>query len=277
MNAYRHIYLSPHIDDAALSCGGAIHQQVKAGERVLVITVFAAPPQPGQPLSAFARGLHERWGSVADIVLVRQAEDRAAIGLLGADLQHLAFNDAIYRGQPAQGEWFYTNSTELFGEIHPADLPLAESIAAAILEIVPQTDETPVFYAPLTVGHHVDHQLVHEAAGRLNRLGRTVIFYEDYPYVDPAFPYAQTPPDDEKPYSLEATLAAKQAIHLQPQLRSLSETDLKAKINSVRFYTSQLDMLFGGEDAMADYIRSYTLGVGQGTPAERIWRPGSPI
>lgn len=274
MNPYQHIYLSPHIDDAALSCGGAIHQQVQAGEAVLVITVCAAPPEPGQPLSAFARRLHERWGNVVDVVPMRQAEDRAAIGLLGADLRHLSFNDAIYRGHPARGEWFYTNSTELFGEIHPADLPLAGTIAEAILAIVPQTGEAPVIYAPLTVGHHVDHQLVHEAAGRLDRLGQTVIFYEDYPYVDPAYPYTQAPADDDKPTSLEATLAAKQVAKLRPQLRPLSETDLTAKIDSVRAYASQLDMLFGGESAAADYIRSYALSVGQGKPAERIWLPG---
>jgi LmbE family N-acetylglucosaminyl deacetylase len=273
MNAYRHIYLSPHIDDAALSCGGAIHQQVQADEAVLVITVCTAPPEPGQPLSAFARGLHERWGNAADMVSVRQAEDRVAIGLLGADLQHLAFNDAIYRGRPAQSEWFYTNSTELFGEIHPTDLPLAGTIAESILEVIPQVGEPPTIYAPLTVGHHVDHQLVHEAAGRLNQTDWTVVFYEDYPYVDPAYPYTQAPADD-KPYSLEATLAAKQAANLQPHLRLLSETDLTAKIDSVRAYVSQLAMLFGGEDAMVDYIRSYTLSVGQGKPAERVWLPG---
>jgi LmbE family N-acetylglucosaminyl deacetylase len=274
MAAVRHIYLSPHLDDAALSCGGAIHQQVRAGEGVLVITVFTAPPEPGQPLSAFARGLHERWGNAADIVPVRRAEDRAAVGRLGASLLHLAFNDAIYRGRPAQGEWFYTNNSELFGEIHQADLPLAGAIAEAILEIAPQPDKATVIYAPLTVGHHVDHQLVYEAAGRLNRAGRAVVFYEDYPYVDPAYPYTQAPADDDKPYSLEATLAAKQSAHWQPQLRPLSEADLAAKIDSVRAYASQLDMLFGGEGKVADWIRPYTLHVGQGKPAERIWRPG---
>ena len=38
----KHVYLSPHLDDAVLSCGGAIHRAGAAGEAVLVITVFAA-------------------------------------------------------------------------------------------------------------------------------------------------------------------------------------------------------------------------------------------
>ena len=54
-----HVYLSPHLDDAVLSCGGMIHRQAQAGERVVVVTVCAGDPPPG-PLSDFARSLHER-------------------------------------------------------------------------------------------------------------------------------------------------------------------------------------------------------------------------
>ncbi len=37
---YEHIYLSPHLDDVALSCGGRIVKQRSKGENVLVVTVF---------------------------------------------------------------------------------------------------------------------------------------------------------------------------------------------------------------------------------------------
>ena len=36
---YTRVYLSPHLDDAALSCGGTI-----APDRALVITLCTAPP-----------------------------------------------------------------------------------------------------------------------------------------------------------------------------------------------------------------------------------------
>ena len=48
------IYLSPHLDDAALSCKGSIKQQTQAGERVEVWTVCAGEPPDG-PLSMFSR------------------------------------------------------------------------------------------------------------------------------------------------------------------------------------------------------------------------------
>ena len=40
-NYYNHVYLSPHLDDIALSCAGRIAAQVAAGELVLVVTVFS--------------------------------------------------------------------------------------------------------------------------------------------------------------------------------------------------------------------------------------------
>ena len=75
------IFLSPHLDDAVLSCGGMIYQLAQAGQAVQVITIFAGDPPPGL-LSPFAQSLHDRWqaGSVA-----RRSEDIEALTLLGAE------------------------------------------------------------------------------------------------------------------------------------------------------------------------------------------------
>ncbi|WP_322493922.1 hypothetical protein [Chloroflexus sp.] len=40
--SYQHIILSPHLDDAALSCGGSIAAAVAADEPVLVVTICTA-------------------------------------------------------------------------------------------------------------------------------------------------------------------------------------------------------------------------------------------
>ena len=74
---FRHVYLSPHFDDASLSCGGNIHRQEQAGEPVLVVTVCAAPPSANEPLSPFAESQHKNWGNPGDIVAMRQTEDQA--------------------------------------------------------------------------------------------------------------------------------------------------------------------------------------------------------
>jgi LmbE family N-acetylglucosaminyl deacetylase len=267
---YPHIYLSPHYDDAALSCGGSIHQQTQAGQRVLVITLCAAPPQPGQPLSPFAEEMHRAWGNPADVIATRQAEEKAALEILGADHLWLSFNDCIYRGQPQEGNWYYNNDRELFGSIHPDDLALSQHMTQTLTEQV-EVGIGTIIYAPLGVGHHVDHQLAHLAAWQLRQQGWTIAFYEDYPYADPASRFAARGWDH---YTLAATLASQQEANLQPQLRFFFEENLQAKINSVRAYASQLPSLFGSEPEVENQLRRYALQVGQGRPAERIWLPG---
>lgn len=268
-DSYPHIYLSPHYDDASLSCGGAIHQQAQAAQAVLVITICAAPPSPDEPLSPFAMMLHHSWGDHTDIVAARQAEDRSSMAILGADYLRLSFTDCIYRGQPQQRKWYYNNDVDIFGSIHPDDLPLSQNIAETLLAQAAVGADT-IFYAPLGVGHHVDHQLAHAAAWLLKRQGWAIAFYEDYPYADPDGRYAIRGWDH---YSLSATLAAQKEGNLQPELRFLSEENLRAKIDSVRAYASQLETLFGDETTLENQLRRYALRVGEGKLAERIWRP----
>ena len=63
---FRPIFLSPHADDAGLSCGGLIYQLAQAGERPIVITLFGGDPPDAGPLSDFAQSLHTRWALGAD-------------------------------------------------------------------------------------------------------------------------------------------------------------------------------------------------------------------
>ncbi len=268
MSRYDHIYLAPHYDDIALSCGGAIHQQVSSGETVLGITVCAAEPAASTPLSPFAQRLHESWGDFEQMVAIRRAEDQAAMAALGIDYHHLHFTDCIYRGNFETGQWYYNDVTAIFSDIHPADLQLAEEIAETIRSLI-STSPDATLYAPLTVGHHVDHQLTHAAARILAKDGWSVIFYEDYPYASPDYPYIH--PDEQQPYTVAAILEGMAEDQWQPQLRSLSEADLKVKIDSIRAYASQLQMLFGGEAEMERLVREYGLWVGEGQLAERTW------
>src|SRR5262245_20194923 len=183
----QHVYLSPHYDDVALSCGGTIHRQAHNGEAVLVLTVCAAPPPTGA-LSPFTQSMHQKWGNLTDAVATRRQEDRNALAILGAEDHYLPFHDCIYRGASPAGPWYYNADTDLFGQLHPADLALADDIAQSVAELISQPEES-LIYAPLAVGHHVDHQLTHTAVWQLHAQGYTVLFYEDYPYVDPASPF----------------------------------------------------------------------------------------
>ena len=182
--SHRHIFLSPHLDDVVYSCGGTLGVQVSSGLRPLVITIFAGIPPANTNLSPFALQLHRSWG--ADLtkepgymVEVRRQEDAAALDYLQADYLWLDFPDAIYRGQPAQ----YTSEEQIIGgPIHPADQIIDRQLAELLLNLQSRLPDT-VWYAPLGVGRHVDHQLVCSAADRLVQRGAKVYFYEDFPYV----------------------------------------------------------------------------------------------
>lgn len=258
---YAHVYLSPHLDDAVLSCGGLIRQQVRAGRRPLVITLFAGQPPGDVDLSAFAQSLHARWGHPEGLIAARWAEDQAALAMLGADYLRLNYADCIYRGRRQAGRtessddpgWYYASEEALFGPVHPAEHGLPDELAATLNELVPFGDGLTL-YAPLTVGNHVDHQLTCAAALTLRAQGWQVRFYEDYPYA-------------RNQDALSAALATLGVEPGQSRLIPLSEDDLAAKVRAIACYQSQLQVLFGGMEAMAGLVRDHISVVG----GERLW------
>ncbi|HFE65631.1 MAG TPA: hypothetical protein ENJ93_00090, partial [Chloroflexi bacterium] len=172
---YDAIYLSPHLDDAALSCGGQIFQATAAGQNILILTIMAGDP-PGPAQSGYADILHERWQLGADVVAQRRVEDIAACYILGAAYQHWAAPDCIYRVDAANAP-LYEDWAQITGSIHPADEPLVRELA----ERLAQLPRHGRLVAPLTVGKHVDHQIVRQAAEMV--YGDDLFYYEDYPYV----------------------------------------------------------------------------------------------
>lgn len=250
MDAYTHIYLSPHPDDAVLSCGGRIWQQVQAGTCVLVVTIFGGEPGVEAPLSPFIRQLHTRWGLPTDAARQRQEEDRAALALLGATVVHWPYTDCIYRRTPT-GCFLYATEESLWGTVHPAEESLIAELANRIAAL--PLGQDGALYVPLGVGHHVDHQIVRCAA---QSSGRDLIYYEDYPYAS-------------DPQAVQAALGEE---HWQADLVRLSTEALKAKIAAIACYRSQLSTFWAGEAEMAQSIQAFAEQVGGGTPAERYWR-----
>jgi hypothetical protein len=50
-----HVFIAPHPDDAALSCGGLIASLREVGQNVTILTVFSGGPREGQPLDTYQR------------------------------------------------------------------------------------------------------------------------------------------------------------------------------------------------------------------------------
>jgi LmbE family N-acetylglucosaminyl deacetylase len=152
------VFISPHLDDAILSCAGRIQRHVARGERVVLLTIFShADPED-------AAG----WAG-------RRREDAAAATLLGAEPRWLGMPDAPFRDPAYAGFDFDV----LTGPHAPGDARWRERLTERLREELEALCPGMV-YAPLGVGDHVDHRLVFEAAAELRPSAR---FYEDHPYA----------------------------------------------------------------------------------------------
>ena len=49
MSKIVHLFISPHLDDVVLSCGGYIHRLTTSGEKVVIVTVITADVPAGRP------------------------------------------------------------------------------------------------------------------------------------------------------------------------------------------------------------------------------------
>jgi LmbE family N-acetylglucosaminyl deacetylase len=249
-DVYDHVYLSPHLDDAALSCGGTIARHSSAGAHVLVVTICTAAPAPEGPFNALARELHRRWSLLpTEVVRARLHEDSVAMEHLGADSLWLGMLDAIYR-RPDE----YDSEEALFGAPTPGDLlPVAlRAFIRALCDRVPSA----MLYAPLGIGNHVDHQITYIAA--TGGVGAAIAFYEDFPYVT-------------WPGALQQRLATLGEALVTSTIDI--DTTLSRKIGAVAAYTSQLGTLFGDAAAMPRLITEYAEGLRPdvGTYGERLW------
>lgn len=249
-DVYGHVYLSPHLDDAVLSCGGAIARNSAANARVLVVTLCTAAPADGEPLSTFSRMMHRSWGlTAAEAVSARLHEDEMATERLGADSYWVGMRDAIYRRPDS-----YNTMPALFG-VPASDDPLLPALHAFIGELRRRTPSATL-YAPLGVGNHVDHQITHTAAG--DSAGATVAFYEDFPYV-------------VKPGALDQRLQALKSEFVTSTIDI--DATLMRKIGAIEAYASQISSLFGDTETMRQMVTEYAeaLRPDIGTYGERLW------
>ncbi len=170
------IYLSPHFDDVALSCGGLVWEQARAGDVVSIWTVCGGDPPVGE-LSPFAQELHNRWVFDHDAPTQRRLEDFTSCRRLGAGQRYFAIPDCIYRRHPESGEYMYASEQSLSGPLHIGDTVIIRDLQREILNSLPHG---ATLACPLALGNHVDHQLTRQAA---EGLGCELWYYADYPYV----------------------------------------------------------------------------------------------
>ena len=228
------IFLSPHLDDVVLSCGGLIYDLSQKNVDIEIWTLCAGDPDP-MLISEFAWQLHQRWQTGADAVNIRREEDSSSCQWINAHPVHLGFLDCIYRRSPTTGEAIIQKNDDLFTALSKDEEYLVVEVQN-LLESRLSDDAQIVI--PLGLGTHKDHALTRLAA---ERLSRSTYYYADYPYA--VLPEAQ----------IEKSLPPHHQIFTFP----ISCSGLSAWQNAVGEHKSQISTFWGGLDEMKTKISQY--------------------
>ena len=245
---YDTIYLAPHLDDAALSCGGQIHRLTAVGKQILIVTIMAGDPPPNIVTSDFVRELHKRWELSVDATTSRRQEDAEASQILGADFVHGSVPDCVYRMHPETGEPLYPTWADVITAVHPAESQLLQELAGWFSQL-PPADRV---IAPLGVGSHADHLVTRQAAEIC--FGTKLWYFEDYPYVQEDAVLTAVIPTNTPDW--------------QAYTIPLQAVDLSAKANAIAAYTSQISTFFKDQQDLRQQIQQYAQQIG----GERLWQ-----
>lgn len=269
--------VSPHIDDAVLSCGIFIQRRVAAGDEILVVDIFT-------------KGKNDTR---------RAAEEKEAMARIGATGYILDEFDAPDRDAR------YKSTKELFlGDMK--DVP--ETFLAHVtqrLEVFFKEHGIELAVFPLAAGTHIDHRIAHEAGRRIKSV--PVKYYEDRPYIlwpgilqgrmneigsDAVLPRVSREqmegalgdyyylthfvPADRRHETLPMYLAALDVASIG-KLKATSETlvatenELKAMYHSLAAYESQMVSIYPDYDTFIRDSFSYEKVAGHDAYTERSW------
>ena len=240
------LFLSPHLDDVAFSCGGTVAALTRQGWRAVVATAFTASlPRP----TGFALACQTDKGLGADVdyLAIRRDEDAGfgrAVGLGGDDLEWLGLAEAPHRG--------YDSAPALFAGVRPGDEAWRE--VAGALDRLDARHRPGLVFAPQGIGNHADHLQVIRAVLERPAIAARTAWYRDLPYAA-KFPDAR--PDPRLPRGL---------VEAAPDL---GPADLEAKLAGCACYATQLPFQFGGVAPMRRRLADFAAAEGS-----RLGRPG---
>ncbi len=231
----RAVAVSPHLDDAVFSAGGAIALLADAGWRVELVTCFTA--SVASPTGfALSTQLDKGLDADVDYMALRRAEDARAAAILGVRPVHLSLAEAPHRG--------YDSASRLFEGVRDDD----EAPAALREALIGKLHDADLVLAPQAEGAHVDHVVV---AAAVAALSPGALWWRDVPYALrlPARPGTTT---DEVAVDISAAL--------------------KRKVAAAHCYRSQLGFQFGGPEpaasALGEWATAEAARACQGSVAE---------
>jgi len=247
----RIVVVSPHMDDAILSCGGLLIDLVGKMECVTV-TVCTADPEntdPSNPPHGIA------------LPSQRRDEEVSAMRALGCRLVQLNLLDAIYRCSESNQNLLYPSLDSLWTLPGAEDTQHPRAFLEGLKPFLAEAQQRPtLFLTPAGIGHHVDHILCTQNLLAQLSSDDSVLLYEDFPYVV-----------DQGVHVGVADSAEKALARLKVRGETCFEhgAQVDAKMSLISHYESQIDSIFGSHDNVRPLLMKNSR---DGKTLERFWR-----
>ncbi|HZH14598.1 MAG TPA: PIG-L family deacetylase [Archangium sp.] len=225
------LFLSPHLDDVAFSCGGTLARLKARGWTVALVTVFTrSVPHP----TGFALACQTDKGlpPEVDYMAMRREEDRDFAALMEVDT-------LVWAGLPEAPHRGYGNAAALFTPPREDDrigAVVVERLAPLVAELRPD-----LVLAPQALGSHVDHVQVARLMPTLGAWESRTLWYRDTPY---AVRQPGARPDPALP------------ADLRPLVVDVS-AELRRKVAGCTCYRTQVGFQFGGAEAVGSTLEAF--------------------
>jgi LmbE family N-acetylglucosaminyl deacetylase len=242
----RVVVLSPHFDDAVLSCWSVL----TGSPSVEVVNVFTGGPDAGLSEAELLTGA----GDAAARARERADEDRDALGMTGARHRNLGLADHLHctAGLPSRPPRWRRVAERLARGGRGGRGTDEERLVDVVEATAPHIDRQAHVYAPAGLGGHPDHALVREAACELLRDGARVSFYADQPYCYvygwPHWVIGEEPDpylDLERDWGRYLDTAGVSFGDLRTEIVRLGDAHAQ-KVRALRLYRTQFPVLEGG-------------------------------
>lgn len=254
------LFISPHLDDVVLSCGGCVHKEINELDSVVtVVTIFTGLPEP-DTLSEAAKEFHNSINLGDNAISVRRSEDIEAASFLNFKTLHLGFLESQYRQNP-NGSHRYKCLLEIFKAYVDEEKDTLDQVTHALKNVITASKWKRIFI-PLGNGNHIDHLITRRAVENISQecgFFNHITYYEDMPYS-----YYDRNGENTTPYTKE----------MECYLEPLSAESFMAKVGGVEIYQSQVNMLWGSPEHMKKAYLDYAYSISQDKEKvyERYWK-----
>jgi hypothetical protein len=177
--------ISPHFDDAALSCGELL-SRLKSKTNITIVNVFTQAHSGPYTLSAKKFLLDSgKYKSAKKLFSDRQIEDKNALKSFKAKIINLGLTADVFRKNtkntllgkliPEIDHVYPTYRWHVINKVSPND-PAINNLIKIFQKL---NNNKSLYFIPLGVGNHSDHNLVKNIS---EQIFSHVFYYSDFPY-----------------------------------------------------------------------------------------------